>query len=320
MDRLVVVGASQGGVHALRTLVSGLPRDFPAPILIVLHTGPSPSILPAILTDLHRLPAAHATDGDRLQAGEILIAPPGQHLLVVDGKVELSGGPRENWARPAIDPLFRTAAEAYGPATIGVLLTGQLNDGVSGLFEIKRRGGVVIVQDPDEAEAPSMPQNALRNVDVDHCLPVGRIAGELARLARIPVSTPPGEKEMADTSHEFDKPTAQTCPECGGAMREETQGSLTRYRCHIGHVMTSEVVAASQLENLQECLGGVLRTLNERVALCLDQADKHVARGEEGRGAEWRRAADEAAGRIDAVRAVEEASWLHPEASEETVE
>jgi two-component system chemotaxis response regulator CheB len=155
-------------------------------------------------------------------------------------------------------------AEYYGPDAVGVVLTGRLNDGTSGLFEIKRRGGTAIVQDPAGAEAPSMPQSALDNVPIDFCLPVDAIAGQLVRLTRERTRSPPddGAKVMTEEKA-FDSPIAQTCPECGGAMREESQGTLTRFRCHIGHVMTAEVLAATQLTGLESEIDSLLRSLNE---------------------------------------------------------
>ncbi|MBV9330215.1 MAG: chemotaxis protein CheB, partial [Alphaproteobacteria bacterium] len=161
MPRIVVIGASQGGVEALHGLVERLPGDFAAPILVVIHVGAGPSILPSILNDIGRLNASHVKNGDAIRPGHIHVAPPDHHLIVVDGRLELSRGPRENWTRPAIDPLFRSAAEAYGADVIGVILSGGMNDGTAGLYEIKRRGGIAVVQDPDEAEAPSMPQSAI---------------------------------------------------------------------------------------------------------------------------------------------------------------
>src|SRR4051794_35588868 len=148
MARVVAIGASQGGVVALHTLVSMLPADFPAPILIVVHIGAGPSILPALLNDLKRLPTSHAVHDEHIQPGHIYIAPPDHHLIVKDGRLQLSRRPRENWTRPAIDPLFRCVADEYGPDAIGVILSGNLSDGTVGLYEIKRRGGIAIVQDP----------------------------------------------------------------------------------------------------------------------------------------------------------------------------
>jgi two-component system chemotaxis response regulator CheB len=138
MARVIAIGASHGGVEALRAVVGRLPADFPAPILVALHIGAEESILPSILEDSGALSASHAYNGERLRPGHIYVAPPDRHLIVVDGRAGLSHGPRENWVRPAIDPLFRSLAEAHGPEAVGVVLTGRLNDGTAGLFEIKR--------------------------------------------------------------------------------------------------------------------------------------------------------------------------------------
>jgi two-component system chemotaxis response regulator CheB len=194
LARVVAIGASQGGVEALRTLVSALPRDFPAAVLVVLHTGAERSYLPGLLSEAGELSATHAQNGDTIRSGHVFVAPPDQHLLVTDGRLKLSRGPRENWARPAVDPLFRTAAEVYRQDVAGVVLTGGLNDGTSGLFEIKRRGGVTLVQDPDEADSPSMPKSALRHVAVDYCLPLRELAAQLIRLAE-------AEARHANLSH-----------------------------------------------------------------------------------------------------------------------
>ncbi|MBV9509305.1 MAG: hypothetical protein JO303_03360 [Caulobacteraceae bacterium] len=316
MNRIIVAGASQGGVQALRTLVAGLPKDFSAPILVVLHVGASESILPSILSDLGGLAASHARHGEPIREGRIYVAPPDRHLLVVRDRLELSHGPRENWARPAIDPLFRTAAEWWGPAVVGVVLSGALNDGTSGLYEIKRRGGLAIVQDPAEAEAPSMPKSALDNVPVDFRLTVSEISRLLVDLERQearPQRREVGASAMATTAQRFTEPAAQTCPECGGAMRQETQGSLTRFRCHIGHVMTAEVLAAAQLEIIEQDLSVALRSLKERVALCDEMADKLSAKGDAAAEV-WRHAGAEARRRAEEVQRLTDLDWMSPEA------
>src|SRR5581483_6265100 len=164
VTKIFAIGASQGGVQALRVLLAGLPADFAAPVLIVQHIGATESILPAILADASSLPTAFALDGEPLLPGRVYVAPPDHHMLVNDGKLELTRGPRENWARPAIDPLFRAAALYYAQDAIGIVLSGRLNDGTAGLYEIKRWGGLAMVQTPREAEAPDMPQSALDNV------------------------------------------------------------------------------------------------------------------------------------------------------------
>ncbi|HWE05986.1 MAG TPA: chemotaxis protein CheB [Rhizomicrobium sp.] len=321
MPPIIAVGASQGGVNAVRGLTSGLPADFPAAILIVVHIGRGPSTLPSILNRAGRLRASHARDGDRIEPGHILVAPPNRHLLLADGKVELSHGPRENWARPAIDPLFRSAAEAYGQGVIGVVLSGGLNDGTVGLYEIKRRGGIAVVQDPSDAEAPSMPRSALDNVAVDYCVPLTEIPGLLSSLAgdlkkRPRSHTESGVHVMEHAGRKLQHPVAQTCPDCGGAMREERLGTLTQFRCHIGHVMTAETLAAVQVEILERDVSAVLRTLNERAELCLALARAYGKKGDAETRNLWTNAAEEAKNREDAIRAMARAEWIRPESAE----
>jgi len=318
MARIVVVGASQGGVHALHALVGALPEDFTAPLLIVQHIGSSESILPSILNEADGNKAAFAQQGEPLRDGRIYVAPPDHHMLLKDGRLELTRGPRENWARPAVDPLFRTAAHYYGPDAIGVLLSGRLNDGTSGLYEIKRQGGIAIVQTPAEAEAPDMPQSALNNVAIDYCVPVAEIPRLLMRLTdetAKPRSQPScGVSVMPE--QELSEPTAQTCPECGGAMREESMGSLIRFRCHIGHVMTAEVLASTQLERLENEISSILRGLNERAALCREIASKHAVKGNRQAAEIWELAAEQAQEREALAKRLVDAEWVHPEAAE----
>src|SRR4051794_15988643 len=177
MTHLVVIGTSGGGIEALRELAAGLPADFPAPIAVVMHTSPqAPGILPDILQRAGALPAVNAKNGERLRPGTIYVPPPDHHLLIEPGRVRISRGPRENRFRPAIDPLFRSAAQVYGPGAIGVLLTGSLDDGTAGLWAIKRLGGVAIVQDPADALFPDMPRSAIEHVEVDHVVPLADVA------------------------------------------------------------------------------------------------------------------------------------------------
>lgn len=315
MDRIVVIGASQGGVPALQTLMRGLPPDFPAAVLLVQHIGSSASLLPTILNDAGGPEAAFAEQNQMIAPARIYIAPPDHHMLVNDGRLELNRGPRENWARPAVDPLFRSAAYQYGPDVIGIVLSGRMNDGTAGLYDIKRMGGVAIVQTPAEAEAPDMPKSALENVAVDYCLPVAQMPRLLVRLAaerRGARQAFIGAKTM-EQEQSIIRPSAQTCPECGGAMREEAVGSLTRFRCHIGHVMTAEVLAATQLEVLENTISAVLRSLNERAALCRDIAARHEEKGNLASAVMWRRAAEEAERREKAAQALVSADWAHPE-------
>ena len=186
MTRLVVIGASAGGIETLRALFRDLPANFPAPVCIVMHMAPeSPGILPSILMRPEGLPVLHPRDGQPLRAGAAYVAPPDQHLLAEPGVLRLSRGPRENRFRPAIDPLFRSAAQSFGPAAVGVILSGNLDDGAAGLWTIKQMGGVAIVQDPADALFPSMPTQAARRVDVDYSVPLAEMAGLLTRIVTL---------------------------------------------------------------------------------------------------------------------------------------
>ena len=186
---IFVIGASAGGVEALSVLARGLPPDFPGSIFVVMHIpAQSHSLLPVILSRYGPLPAVHAVDRDQIKPGRIYIAPPDHHMLLEPGFVRLSRGPRENRHRPSIDPMFRSAAVAYGPRVVGVVLTGSLDDGTAGLLAVKRSGGIAVVQDPEDALYPSMPLSALRNVQVDHRVPMHEAAGLLMRLANTPIA------------------------------------------------------------------------------------------------------------------------------------
>jgi two-component system chemotaxis response regulator CheB len=315
MAKIVTIGASQGGIPALRTLLSGLAPGFAASVLVVQHIGAAESALPAVLGGIGMLEVTFGAHREPLVPGHVYVAPPDHHMLVNGERIELTRGPRENWARPAIDPLFRSAAHYHGPEAIGIVLSGRLNDGTAGLFEIKRGGGV--------AKAPDMPQSALEHVSVDYCLPVAEMPRLLNRLlsetGRHTIPFFPGEKEMAQEQF-ISKPTAQTCPECGGAMRQENVGNVTRFGCHIGHVMTAEVLAATQLEEMENSISAVLRTLNERVALCRSLADKHAASGNDRAAGEWRQAAEEAERREKLAQELVDADWKHPEARAEAAQ
>lgn len=187
---IIVIGASAGGPEALRRLAGELPPDLAAAVFVVVHIGAHKSELPWLLSRSGPLHAIHPEDGAKIRSGEIYVAPPDHHLVIERGHIRLTKGPRENWARPSIDPLFRSAARAYGSAVIGGLLTGGLNDGTAGLYEIGRHGGTTIVQDPADAVNPSMPRSALKHVAVDYCLPLAEISTRLASLVAARVTVP----------------------------------------------------------------------------------------------------------------------------------
>jgi len=276
-----VVGSSAGGVEALKRLVSDLPSDFPASLLIVQHLSPSSiGVLPAILERMANVPVQHAVDGAPLQRGHIYVAPPDQHLILEPGKMRVVSGPKENRHRPAVDPLFRSAAWSYGPRVVGTVLTGTLDDGTAGLWAIKEQHGIAVVQDPSDATYPSMPQSALSNVRVDHRLPLKEIGSLLNRLARQDVALPAPRDERMRTETEFDMlkrdiksmselgtPSGFTCPECNGALWEIRDGELYRYRCHVGHAFSADTLLQGQGEQIEAALFSAIRALEEKAAL-----------------------------------------------------
>jgi two-component system, chemotaxis family, protein-glutamate methylesterase/glutaminase len=294
---IIVVGASAGGVEALAKLVSGLPADLPAALFIVHHFPPhSISVLPQILGRSGPLPAAHARSGEPIETGRIYVAPPNHHLLLVPGKIHLARGPRENGHRPAVDPLFRTAARTYGPRVVGVILTGTLDDGTAGLLAIKQRGGKAVVQDPDEALYDGMPRSAVENVDVDVVISLSEIAGVLARLAEEPVVG--GRSPMSDEMEEEAKiaeldpevldsddhpgsPSSFGCPECGGALWELRNQDLIRFRCRVGHAYGAESLIVHQTQSLETAMWTALRALEEKASLSRQMIDRARRRGNE---------------------------------------
>jgi two-component system chemotaxis response regulator CheB len=295
---VVVIGASAGGVETLRELVHQLPRDFPAAIFIVVHIPTdAPSLLPRILSRAGPLVAEHARDGDPIVPGRIYIAPPNHHLLVKPGAAWVIYGPKENGHRPAVDPLFRTAARAYGHRVIGVVLSGNLNDGSHGLRTVKSRGGVAVVQDPDDALYPGMPSSAIEHAQVDHVFPIAAMGDLLTRLARevIPEEPPmrrpdeveserPGKRaiegELVNASL-GGAPAVYTCPECHGNLWEIPEGTLARYRCRVGHSFTEDSLFHEKGEALEAALWMALDALEEQASLTQRMAERA---GEFGNG------------------------------------
>ena len=286
--RIIVIGASAGGMEPLLKLVAGLPRDFPAAICVVMHIpAHSPSHLPEILSNAGSLPACHPRDGEPIQPGRLYCAPPDCHLLVENGHLAIKRGPRENRNRPAIDTLFRSAGYSEGPGVIGVVLSGMLDDGTSGLWTIQRFGGTTVVQEPEDAEYDSMPLSALNQVDVDHVVRARDLATLLMRLAGEPRGEAQGETvsdvdlrrveveiSIAMRDHafrrgvmDFGRVTPQTCPECGGVLVQIREGGFTRYRCHTGHAYTGDALLASVTEHVEETLWQTMRTLEEATLL-----------------------------------------------------
>jgi two-component system chemotaxis response regulator CheB len=299
---VVVIGASAGGVEALRELARGLPAAFPAAIFIVVHIPTdAPSMLPQILTRSGPLPAYHAKDGDPIRPGRIYVAPPNQHLLIKPGAAWVIYGPKENGHRPAIDPLFRTAARAYRNRVIAVVLSGNLNDGSHGLRLVKGLGGTAVVQDPDDALYPGMPSAAIEHADVDHVFPISAMADLLTRLTREKIPEEPDVPRLDEVESERPgkraeegeiinarlggAPSVYTCPECHGNLWEIREGTLSRYRCRVGHSYTEDSLVYEKGESLEAALWMALDALEEQASLTQRMADRAREMGNDRRQA-----------------------------------
>lgn len=283
---IVVIGASRGGLEVLRRLTRDLEPELAATVFVVMHVGAN-SRLAEILASDAALPVEPATSGSPFHHGRIYVGVPGCHLMLHDNHMLLRRGPRENLARPAIDPLFRSAAATFGGRVIGVVLSGALSDGTAGLRAIKRCGGLTVVQDPADALVPAMPANALRQVDVDHVVRMDGMGRLLSRLVRQPAGTTPeipldirletaiAAQELANMQVDdmLGTPSRFTCPECHGALWEIGDGSLLRFRCHVGHAFSADAVVSSQAEEIDRLLGTLLRSHQERAALVRRMAE-----------------------------------------------
>ncbi|MDB5751410.1 MAG: Protein-glutamate methylesterase [Ramlibacter sp.] len=314
-NHVVVIGASTGGVGALLEITSALPPSFPAPICVVQHVGAHPSLLPELLRYRRPNNAVHAQDGQRIAAGTLYIAPPDRHLLLEGDRLRVVHGAKENHARPAIDPLFRSAALSWGPNLIGVVLTGQLDDGSAGLAAVKDCGGIAVVQDPAEAVEPEMPYSALAACEVDHCVPLAHIAPLLARLVRArPQPLPPAPERLArevainrdaatlDNLAAITIPSCLTCPDCGGTLSEVKEGKPLRYRCHTGHAFSVRTLISLQADAADSALWGSIRILREREMLLRRSAG--VARGL-GDQSQWTAGEAQADSLREQIRALE---------------
>jgi two-component system chemotaxis response regulator CheB len=294
---IIVIGASSGGVEVLTSLVRRLPENLPAAIFVVLHVRPdAPSLLPAILNRAGVLPAAHAVDGEPIRTGRIYVAPPGMQMYLQRQRVSVERGPRENMHRPAIDPLFRTAAHHHGSRVIGVIASGALDDGTAGLQAVKDAGGIAVVQDPADAAFASMPSHALDRVAVDHCVKASELPELLGRLVREPAGDPDARTQIELETREEAEPALEravtgamigvesglTCPECSGILREVREGDVLRFRCRVGHAYTSQTMIEAQGEAVEKALWIAVRSLEERSMLLDKLAENARQRGHDG--------------------------------------
>jgi two-component system, chemotaxis family, protein-glutamate methylesterase/glutaminase len=314
---ILAIGTSAGGVEALTSLAKRFPAQFPASVLVTIHL-PSQvrSEMDQVLARVGPLPAQFAGDGDELKKGRIYIAPPNRHLIVDGPRLTLGEGARENNARPAIDPMLRSAAVCCGARTVGVVLTGTLTDGASGLWAVKRAGGLSVVQDPSDAQFPEMPLTALNRVQPDH---VVRLA-DMPALLNALVHQQTGEVKPVPPSLKFEVEIARggrakmeemdsigrrsvlACPDCGGVMWEIDEGELSRFRCHVGHVYTAEMMSLALDENLRRALASAERALEERVTLARKLCNQALDSGHRLLAKTWAERVREFEGEMDIIR------------------
>jgi two-component system, chemotaxis family, protein-glutamate methylesterase/glutaminase len=308
--RLIVIGASAGGLPPLLTVVGALPADLPAAVLVVVHVSPSgTSRLPQILARAGAMDVEAARDGLPLRAGLIAVAPPDCHLVVADDHVVLDRGPRENGHRPAVDPLFRSAAAAYGDRCCGVVLSGVRDDGAAGMAEVKRLGGIALVQAPAEALYPDMPASAMAATNVDDALPAAEIGAELVRLATRPDPGPlrsagqGGSGGPDDSGSSAGTILSLTCPECGGVLTERSAGGALRFTCHVGHAFSAQNMVAAHSEAVERAMWTAARSLEDRATLLRRMADRARVNGGERSARQFERNAEEALEHAEAIRA-----------------
>jgi two-component system chemotaxis response regulator CheB len=314
----IVVGASAGGVEALRTLLAGLPADLPAAILVVLHTPrTSVSALSSILARATELTVHQAENESPLEHGTVLVARPDHHLVVVDGRVITTRGPQENGHRPAVDVLFRSAARALGPRVVAVILSGALDDGSAGLIAVRRHGGVGVVQDPADALHNGMPINAIRAAAPEHVLPLARIPELLRRLVSEPLDiAAPEPTDLMDTEIAMAElkrealqeperpgvPAGFSCPECHGTLFQIDEAGFIRYRCLVGHAWSAESLLAESDAALEGAFWAALRSLEEKAALASEMAARAGLRGHDFSAHRFKGQAEEARNAAELIR------------------
>ncbi|ONF97021.1 chemotaxis protein CheB [Sphingomonas jeddahensis] len=306
---IVVVGSSAGGVDALQRLCAALPANFSGCVFVVQHLSPSSrSVLPQLLDRVTPLRALSPVDGQAIEPGHIYVAGPDNHMLVREGKVLMRRGPYENRTRPAVNALFRSAAVHYGSRVIGVVLTGLLDDGTDGLIAIKATGGTSVVQDPDEAEWPSMPRNALKRDHVDRVVRLDELAAVLTALVGEeagPTIPLPEEYVIEDgiAAQEFavvepeivtpGQPSHIACPDCGGVLNQVVMEDEIRFRCQVGHAFTPLGLADAQNQELERALAIAVRTHRDRIRLFGQMSESAKARGLDHAERRWSEATEE---------------------------
>jgi two-component system chemotaxis response regulator CheB len=321
---LIVIGASAGGVEALKSTVASLPLTLDASVLVVLHVPPhTDSVLPRILSRLGPFPARHARDLDGLPRGEILVAPPDRHLVVEKDHVELTRGPRENGHRPSVDVLFRSAARWAAARVISVVLSGVLDDGTAGAVAVRQRGGVSVVQDPADALFPGMPDSVIAHGAADHVVASKDMGALLMELVEEEIGTLPEpiptwmdtetamarmEASAMNDPERPGSPSGFSCPDCGGTLFTIQDGALFRFRCRVGHAWSSEGLLGQQSDQLESALWMALRSLEEKSALAVELAERARERHSDLVAERYGEQAEEATRAADLIRSLLESS------------
>lgn len=317
--RIIVIGASTGGFEAFKKIIHDLPPDFETPIFIVWHMAPDiRGVLPQVLNRINTIYAAHGYNDESVKTNRIYVAPPDHHMLLQDGKIRITHGPKENRFRPAVDPLFRSAAYSYGNRVIGVILSGALDDGTAGLWTVKHYGGIAVVQDPLDAEVSSMPENAMREVKTDYCTGISKMAELLVRLSKEPLPQKADvmkdeltKKEIEIAAEEnalekgflkFGELSPYTCPECHGVLSRLQNDNIIRYRCHTGHAYSADALMTAITEKIEDGLYSAIRGMDESIMLLNHLGDHHAEANQPKLAALYFKKAKEAQERSQLVR------------------
>ncbi|WP_029526285.1 chemotaxis protein CheB [Polaromonas glacialis] len=316
---IVVIGASAGGVEALRGFFHALPAGLEAAFLVVLHIpADTPSQLDRVLGYSTKLSVDIAQDGEAIRNGHVYVASADRHLMATAQGIRLSRGPKEGRSRPSVDVLFRSAATAFGSRVIGVVLSGALDDGTAGLWAIKDHQGVTLVQAPGEAMHPSMPQSAIAHVQVDLVGTVQALAarvGELVGTAAPEVKPTTASQLLALENHiamegnalkagvmNLGKVSKYTCPDCHGVLVQIEEGPIVRFRCHTGHAFSLKTLLAEINEAIDNGLWATLRAVEERVMLLRQMQELAQGSGALEEAGQWRGQADESEKRLQPLR------------------